>query len=367
MDYIKLNAVDALFFRDGKPFTMGDDNVGVSMFPPPPSVLRGMVRTLYFADLGGDVTLANIPGDPTAKATIDFFALANDRNELLFPMPADLIVEKVPAGQPYQPEWLFQGVPAGNMSASSYNLPLLLHTDPAKANIKLEDPFGKVYLTTGEMQNYLKGIKPADAVNIRDWLTTEPKVGIGRCNFSRTANDTGLLYQIQMQRPETTKKGKLGMVIGYNGLNIKGKYPFVRLGGEGKMAEFYSLNPQQIPTLPKPQLTQSARVKMYLSTPALFEEGWQPIALLKDFDIEIEACVMGRYQSYGGWDMEQRKPKPMFKGVPAGSVYYLNSNDIQKLQAFIDTFHGQRLTHPVSIPEAYAKDGFGIVWFGPMQ
>jgi CRISPR-associated protein Cmr3 len=367
MEYIKLNAVDSLFFRDGKPFTMGDDNVGVSLFPPPPSVLRGMVRTLHFADLGGDVTLANTATDPTANATIDFFALDNDHGELLYPMPADLSVVKVQAGQPYQPEWLFQGVPTGTMSASSYSMPLLLHTDPAKPNIKLEDPFGKVYLTSAEMHKYMKGQKPDHAVNVRDWLTTEPKVGIGRCNFSRTANDTGLLYQIQMQRPESVKKGKLGMIIGYNGLNIRENYPFVRLGGEGKLAEYVTLNPQQIPTLTKPQLTQFARVKMYLSTPALFEEGWQPAALFRDHDIEIEACVIGRYQSYGGWDIKARGPKPMFKGVPAGSVYYLKSNDIQKLQAFIDTFHGQRLIHPASIPDAYAKDGFGIVWFATMQ
>ena len=34
---IEIEALDTLFFRDGKPFTMGQDTVGESIFPPHPS------------------------------------------------------------------------------------------------------------------------------------------------------------------------------------------------------------------------------------------------------------------------------------------------------------------------------------------
>lgn len=371
MIYIKLNAVDALFFRDGRPFTMGDDNIGTSLFPPPPSVLRGMVRTLLFADQEGDVSLANTREDPTANVTIDLFALADNEGELLFPMPADLTIERQNQGKSYNPEWLLQTSAKDLLTSSAYPLSKILHTDPQKPNIKLEDPFGKVYLTAAEMQKYISGEKPDIAVNIRDWITQEPKVGIGRCNDLRTASDTGLLYQIQMQRPESLKKGKLSIIIGYNGLAIQGNYPFVRLGGEGKLAEFTRIESSMIPVFPHPEILNApdglSKAKMYLSTPALFHEGWKPEALFRDYGIDVEACVIGRYQSYGGWDMVHRRPKSMFKGVPAGSVYYLTAKDPQKLQDFMERFHGKRLTHSGSVPEAYERDGFGIVWFARYQ
>lgn len=46
---ISLEAIDTLFFRDGKPFTMGEDNFASGIFPPAPSVLYGALRSAYFA------------------------------------------------------------------------------------------------------------------------------------------------------------------------------------------------------------------------------------------------------------------------------------------------------------------------------
>lgn len=43
-----MEAFDTLFFRDGKPFSMGDDVWANGVFPPYPSTLYGALRASYF-------------------------------------------------------------------------------------------------------------------------------------------------------------------------------------------------------------------------------------------------------------------------------------------------------------------------------
>jgi CRISPR-associated protein Cmr3 len=47
---IELNPLDTLFFRDGKPFAMGEETWADGIFPPPPSVIYGALRTAWFAN-----------------------------------------------------------------------------------------------------------------------------------------------------------------------------------------------------------------------------------------------------------------------------------------------------------------------------
>ncbi len=54
--------------------------------------------------------------------------------------------------------------------------------------------------------------------------------------------------------------------------------------------------------------------------------------------------------------MAKRKPKPMFKAVPAGSVYFFellegNANQLEKF-------------HQKSISDIYPEQGFGICYIG---
>ena len=47
---IKIDAIDTLFFKDGKPFSMGDETWADGIFPPPPSVIYGALRSIYFSE-----------------------------------------------------------------------------------------------------------------------------------------------------------------------------------------------------------------------------------------------------------------------------------------------------------------------------
>ena len=42
---IQLDALDTLFFKDGKPFSLGEETWADGIFPPPPSVVYGATRT----------------------------------------------------------------------------------------------------------------------------------------------------------------------------------------------------------------------------------------------------------------------------------------------------------------------------------
>ncbi|HXH40882.1 MAG TPA: type III-B CRISPR module-associated Cmr3 family protein, partial [Thermoanaerobaculia bacterium] len=47
---------DVLFFRDGKPSSIGDDHYLRSIFPPYPSTLYGLVRTQRLLEEGCDLS-----------------------------------------------------------------------------------------------------------------------------------------------------------------------------------------------------------------------------------------------------------------------------------------------------------------------
>ncbi|MEN3045343.1 MAG: type III-B CRISPR module-associated Cmr3 family protein, partial [Candidatus Hydrothermales bacterium] len=78
-------------------------------------------------------------------------------------------------------------------------------------------------------------------------------------------------------------------------------------------------------------------------THAIFEKGWIPRwinekTLIGDFEgiqLKLIACVVGKYVRVGGWDIARGEPKPMYKAVPAGSVYYfrvLNGKSIEEVK-----------------------------------
>lgn len=71
MPTIEIQALDTLFFRDGKPFDMGDDNWAEGIFPPPPSVIYGALRSAYFAEHPENMALANTDNDPTKEIRIN--------------------------------------------------------------------------------------------------------------------------------------------------------------------------------------------------------------------------------------------------------------------------------------------------------
>ena len=115
-----------------------------------------------------------------------------------------------------------------------------------------------------------------------------------------------------------------------------------------------------------PQFNENVKnFKVIFSTPAIFEKGWLPkwidektlIGEYNDLKLKLLAAAIGKPLSIGGFDMKKRMPKPMYKAIPAGSVYYF-----ELLEGKMDNV--QNIFHQRSISEIYPEQGFGIAYVG---
>ncbi len=214
------------------------------------------------------------------------------------------------------------------------------------------------------MKNYLdNNIRKSEfiPVNLSDYITLEPKIGIGRNRTTRTTSDEQKLYRVEMQRPENESGEQLSLVVKFNGLDIPPR-GFMKLGGEGKATYYKETNET---TIEAPKLGGNI-FKIYLATPAIFNHGWLPLGLrmeenligtYKELKLKLLTAAVGKYISIGGFDMKKKKSKIMYRAVPAGSVYYfkLLNGDMSEV---ISIFHNK------SISDIQAKEGFGISFVG---
>lgn len=134
-------------------------------------------------------------------------------------------------------------------------------------------------------------------------------------------------------------KAELGFLMRFpmpDGIESHG---IIALGGEGRTATYF---PVQDPgshtenvisgTEIKNRLVRSRRFKLYLSTPAVFKNGWYPDFLHADGNrltghicgagFELVAAAVGKPVTISGWNMRKRQPRPLYRAVPAGSVYH---------------------------------------------
>ncbi|MGK9475771.1 type III-B CRISPR module-associated Cmr3 family protein [Melioribacter sp. OK-6-Me] len=84
----------------------------------------------------------------------------------------------------------------------------------------------------------------------------------------------------------------------------------------------------------KPVLSSNI-VKLYLLTPAIFENGSLPNLekpLFKKYNMKLLTAAVSGYKSIGGFDIQSNQPKPMYRAVKEGSVFYFSfegdSNDL---------------------------------------
>lgn len=315
MTFKSLNAFDTLFFRDGKPFSIGEETWANGLFPPPLSVVYGALRTAYFSEHIGDFKKANQEDDHTSDLRINFFAY-HGGGKYFYPCPLDIVQKKDKKDEPeYRLLELVKWEGDCSSSLFGVDLPMLLQSqEQVEAASGLIDEIS--------LNEYLQSSSlPQALLNMDYYLREEPKVGIGRNNRTGSA-DEGMLYRVGMKRMH-----ELSIAVGYSGLDITGR--LIRLGGEGKSVSFSELN--ENPNVQGVSMLQNKDdfFKLYLATPAIFSEGWRP-APDKIPGAKLVAAVIGKPLYIGGFDMKLKNqingqrsyPKPMRRAVPAGSIYY---------------------------------------------
>lgn len=112
------------------------------------------------------------------------------------------------------------------------------------------------------------------------------------------------------------------------------------LGGERRVAEFSTVADNsgwQCPDSLKQALKGCSCVRMLLTTPAIFTQGWLPGWLDSktlegmppgtDVCLKLRGACMERWKPISGWSLEKgnRGPKPIRRLVPAGCVYFFET------------------------------------------
>jgi CRISPR-associated protein Cmr3 len=348
---IRINPLDNFFFRDSKPFSAFENKWADGIFPPSPSVLYGALRAAY-------VSHKNINLDEIEEKTANFritsiyYKLGGDS---CIPVPLDLVEMKEKNNEQKNKETRNKtysvlklerkSIPNTLISNLAPNCKGLLSRDNDNLEVKTLDD-GMIIET--EFETYLEQ-GAHDGLMIKklsDYLEEEPKIGIGMDATTYTTEESKL-YRVNMKRAK-----KLFIFVSITGVDDFPEEGLIKLGGEGKVAHFQKNEPNFEINI---QLS-SNKFKLYLATPAIFKQGWCPDLSKKDIEATLITACIGKPLSIGGFDMLKKEPKPTYKAVPAGSVYYYETNEkpedvLKKLQS-------------TSISDIYPEQGFGIAYVG---
>ncbi len=363
---------DVLMFRDGKPFSGGDDHFARGSFPPLPSTIYGALRSHLLSIKSGEFeTFKNEPariskditdeiGNTDTLGTLEIkqFSLAkNDGGQIkqYFPMPRDIARIK---GKDDSSFYILK--PNGVIgSIVQTDLPSgLLHmwheTEEA-----LEATSG--FLSQDEMTRYLIGESPKKIIDSKKIYETEERTGIRKSRSSRSV-ETGGLYSVEYFR----MKNNFGFTLLIGGTQLMPETGIMRLGGDHRSAHYQARSCEGIDIKPiKDKVAQDKQFKLILLTPAVFKHGWLPEGIDSNtfewsiYGVKVKmlgACV-GKPIGIGGFNMAKGMPKIMKKAAPAGSVYYfeLANGNVDVL------FENLWLK---SISDGRSKEGFGITLIG---
>ena len=321
---LRLDPLDVLFFRDGKPFEAG---IRAASTEPLPQTLAGALRTHVltaagcdFAQLGTDVRQgrsftqaldAQMLGEVAVLACRGpWFAL--DGAPLL-PMPASLhrIGKKQTDGRFVALKPL-NSAPPGWRSA----LPRPLWTFEGE---RTERATG--WLTLAGMARFLEGGVPEErgqSVSRGDLFATDARTGIVIGAEAWTAEES-LIYAadylalkpgISLYAEVTGPRAALEKAF------PSGRTEILALGGQGRHVR---VKRQARPSWPAyPSVTHGRRL-LVLTTPGLFAAGWRPGGLNP-----VAAAVPG-HVAFSGWDLARNGPKPTRFAAIAGSVLFFDT------------------------------------------
>lgn len=147
------------------------------------------------------------------------------------------------------------------------------------------------------------------------------------------------------------------------------------LGGERRLVHWQHSEASDLWKCPEPvriALGEAKRIRMVLTTPAIFEHGWRPNWLDAHTltgkatgdapTLKLVGISNARWKAVSGWSLaklkdQPRGPKPIRRMVPAGSVYFFETTDNAASLA-------DRWLQSVCDREQDRRDGFGLAVWG---
>ena len=355
MATIKIEAIDTLFFRDGRPFSMGEETFATGIFPPPPSVLYGALRSAYASE--NEISLDNIKTE-TEKIRINGINF-NFFDTSYFPLPLDLV----------------------KLKSENRNKAKLLRISPKDSFISNLSEDNKFILWRAEhIENITNGM--IDTTTFQDYLngklkdnweyettdeltTTEVKIGIGRTNETKQSEE-GKLYRVAMRRMQPLNNEnvnkRFSFIVDTNESNLSS---FGKLGGEAKGTVMQATTFDNNLNV---EYSEDKYFKIYFQTPTFFKNGSVPDLekYFPNWKLEILTCAVGKSLHIGGFDMADKGgfPKTMMRAIPAGSVFYVKIQDdktVKQLQEYI------KENSIFNLSDYRSEEGFGLFYIANLQ
>lgn len=351
-----LEPVDVWLFRDGRPFDALSDHRAQSLFPPYPTVMQGVLRSHHLVvkkvDLRDPQAIEQAIGTaerypPGFRVRGPFVARRTDSGVVRYlPLPQDAVKE----GTRFRAL-----VPRSLPDSVRCSAPTPKVLWPPEKSDKLETQWWlredalREYLEKGKVQADEEAIQGGKVCPSSHLFQRENRLGIALEDATRTTQE-GALYEVEFVRPCPG----VGLAVEVHGLDGWSEKGLLRIGGEGRGARFEVAAMADWPPPPNP-LPQ--RFRLYLATPAYFENGWCPADWGKFFQgsVTLVAAAIGRYEAVGGYDLATRDHKPARRYVPAGSVYFFETDGRAALK---DGLTNQAVT------DNGAEIGFGQICIG---
>jgi CRISPR-associated protein Cmr3 len=327
---IKIEPLDVLFFRDGKPFGVGLR--GNSGFPMP-QTLAGALRTAFMKKYGCDFdkfaallkesgnfeNALSGSGAPKWIANVrfsgPFLARTDGKTEIepLVPIPSVIQESKENEEDLLCLKPLKERLPGWKPREDGMK-PLWL-----KSKFRFESAKG--YLTLEGLRVFLSGGEPKreHIVRVEDLYGFEYRTGIGIDTASLVAAE-GQIYGASFIRLNEKVCFYAEMILPDSEDDLLTGIEQVSLGGEGKRVKISKVGSIVDWGEKRPPYKPNEKPLLVLTTPAIFECGWRPRCLSGKL---VSASVSG-YDAVSGWDLARRGPKRTRFAAKAGSVYFLN-------------------------------------------
>ena len=351
---LQIEPIDTLFFRDGKPFSMGDDSWADGILLPHPSVIYGSIRSWILSN-SENVTLENVIEETGDVKILDLYYSL--RGETVFPLPQIYGTKKEKGKDILYEEQLSKKMEVERFSLipneyiCSTHIPQLFYNEKQYV---LEKP-KNTFITSA---NFVDFLKASDQSNKTDSYflghEIEPKIGIKRTNETKASED-GNLYRVGLNRLKDMK-----IIVRVQSRHLSTRFEkIMKLGGEGKITVIndFLIGKKGATRLRISTGLTSKKLLVYLATPAIFHNGEPDISKIVGVKATLKATSVGKAQNIGGFDMKKKEPKPMYKAVPSGSIYLYELEE----EIDFDTLQG------VKISDELAEQGFGIAYFGTFK
>jgi CRISPR-associated protein Cmr3 len=374
MPELLITARDPIIARDGRPFQIGQRVRSLDWIYP--SVFIGSLRTLLGKQLGYTFNPAEIELLKRIELT---GPLPHKNGKLFFPKPLDYVVNEE-ENKVYAPR------PVTIKDGEGCNLPTGLL--PVLLPDELDDFKPK---KTAAFWSWEK---------MSAWLGKETVIGEKFDSEAEEKNDNVLNAPEQDERVHVKIKAdsgssEEGMLFSTTGLdmadiqiaallNVPDEFKKAideldalhPLGGERRLVHWKKTTATVFPPAPKfeePKIKESKLIRMVLTTPAIFSNGYLPGWIDKNsFDGTLPDCnvkvkligaIVDRWRPLSGWSYEagKRGPKPVRRLVPAGSVYFF---EVQKGSGSLENVLDSCWLKSVCDEQQDRNDGFGLVLWG---